>query len=123
MGNPAKRVLVSVDELQRKHAWLGFPYAVIKKFGDDEAGKHAALIAYYGFFSLFPLMLVFVAVLGFLLGSSSHLKSDVVNSVLARFPIIGKDLKFGSVKGSGLALDSELGIQTIISPRPRFAHA
>jgi YihY family inner membrane protein len=101
-----KRVIAAVDDFQRLHAWLGFPYAVVKKFGDDEAGKHAALIAYYGFFSLFPLMLVFVTVLGFFLGKSSHFSQQVVHSVLARFPIIGPQIRdnVGALKGSGLAL-------------------
>src|SRR5207248_7929582 len=65
MGNPVAPLLNKVDGYQRHHPWLGFPLAVVKKFGDDEAGKQAALIAYYGFFSLFPLMLVMVTVLGF----------------------------------------------------------
>ncbi|MBI1378563.1 MAG: ribonuclease BN [Frankiales bacterium] len=37
---------------------FGFPYAVIKKYGDDEGGRHAALITYYGFLSLFPFLLL-----------------------------------------------------------------
>jgi len=78
----------------------------VKKFGDDEAGKQAALIAYYGFFSLFPLLLVLVTVLGFLVGSSSDFANDVVNSVLSRFPIIGDQIQENvrSLEGSGLAL-------------------
>jgi membrane protein len=52
-------VLQAADRFQQRHGVLGFPVAVIKKFGDDEAGKHAALLAYYyGFLSLFPLLLV-----------------------------------------------------------------
>ncbi|HEV3354934.1 MAG TPA: YihY/virulence factor BrkB family protein [Acidimicrobiales bacterium] len=104
MGNPLKGVVDKLDGYQRGHPWLGFPFGVVKKFGDDEAGKQAALIAYYGFFSLFPLMLVFVTVLGFVLGNNSHLKDEVVHSVISRFPVIGDQIKFGSLKGSGLAL-------------------
>jgi YihY family inner membrane protein len=104
MGNPLKGVIDKLDWYQRAHAWLGFPFGVVKKFGDDEAGKQAALIAYYGFFSLFPLMLVFVTVLGFILGNNSHLKDELVHSVISRFPVIGDQIKFGSLKGSGLAL-------------------
>jgi membrane protein len=105
-ANPLKRVLAALDGYQQRHPWLGFPLAVFKKFGDDEAGKQAALMAYYGFFSLFPLLLVFVTVLGFFLGKSSHLRTDIVNSVLARFPIIGDQIRSNihSLKGSGLAL-------------------
>ena len=56
-----------IDAFQKAHPWLALPVAVVKKFGDDQAAQLAALIAYYGFFSLFPLLLVFVAVLGFVL--------------------------------------------------------
>ena len=41
--------------------------AVVRKFGDDQGGNLAALVAYYAFFSLFPLLLVFVTILGFVL--------------------------------------------------------
>jgi membrane protein len=57
------RVIAWADGLQRRHGVLGFPYAVIKKYGDDEGGRHAALITYYGFLSIFPLLLLGVAVL------------------------------------------------------------
>jgi membrane protein len=59
-----ERVLRAIDQFQQRHSVLGFVVGVAKKFGDDQAGKHAALLAYYGFFSLFPLLLVFVTVLG-----------------------------------------------------------
>ena len=104
MKNPLTGVIDKLDGYQRRHTWLGFPMGVVKKFGDDEAGKQAALIAYYAFFSLFPLMLVFVTVLGFFLGNNSHLKDEVVHSVISRFPVIGDQIKFGSLKGSGVAL-------------------
>ena len=37
--------------------------AVVKKYGDDEGGRQAALITYYGFLSIFPLVPLGVAVL------------------------------------------------------------
>ena len=48
------------DAYQQRHRWLAIPMAVVKKFGDDQAGNLAALVAYYAFFSMFPLLLVFV---------------------------------------------------------------
>ncbi len=106
MANPLAGVIEGVDRYQRSHTWLGYPLAVTKKFGDDEAGKQAALIAYYGFFSLFPLILVLVTVLGFFVGHNSKLQSQVVHSVFSRFPMIGDQIRHnvGSLKGSGLAL-------------------
>jgi YihY family inner membrane protein len=96
----------ALDRLQQRHSWLGFAAAVIKKFGDDEAGGMAALIAYYGFVSLFPLLLVLVTVLGFVLEGDPKTQADVLHSTLGQFPIIGDQLQrnIHSLKGSAGAL-------------------
>jgi membrane protein len=98
----------AVDDYQQRRRWLAFPVAVVKKYGEDQAGNKAALLAYYGFFSLFPLLLVAVTVLGFALQGSSDLSDRVVDSALAQFPIIGDQIRAtveGSrLRGSGLAL-------------------
>ena len=57
------RIIAWADRVQRRHGLLGFPYAVIKKYGDDDGGREAALITYYGFLSIFPLLLLGVAIL------------------------------------------------------------
>ncbi len=79
----------AIDRFQRRHGWAGFPFAVVRKYGDDQAGYLAALIAYYGFFSVFPLMLVFVSVLGIVLANSPQLQQQIIDSALAQFPIVG----------------------------------
>ena len=56
-----------LDAYQRRHRRLGFPLAVVYKFTDDQGSYLAALIAYYGFLSLFPLLLLLVTILGFVL--------------------------------------------------------
>ena len=55
------------DDYQQKRKWLALPVAVVKKFGDDQGGNLASLVAWYGFFSLFPLLLVFATILGYVL--------------------------------------------------------
>jgi YihY family inner membrane protein len=99
-----QQVMRAADRFQKRHPALAFAVAVFKKFGDDEAGKHAALIAYFGFFSLFPLLLLLVTLLAFFLGGHSHFEERVVHSVLGRFPVIGQQLRVHSLKGSGIAL-------------------
>jgi membrane protein len=47
-----------LDELQRRHPVFGFPLAVLYKYIDDQGGYLSALIAYYAFVSLFPLLLL-----------------------------------------------------------------
>lgn len=86
------RILVAVDSWQRSHAAAAVPVAVLKKFGDDRASSLAALMAYYAFFSLFPLLLVFVSVLGFVLEGDPSLQEDIIDSTLARIPVIGAQL-------------------------------
>src|SRR5438128_3332172 len=88
-----ERVLRAADRFQQRHGALGFPVGVVKKFGDDHAGKHAALLAYYGFFSLFPLLLVFVTVLGYALANNPGLQRQLIDTVIARFPGFGPQLQ------------------------------
>jgi membrane protein len=83
----------SFDSLQQRHRWLAFPIAVWRKFGDDQAGNLAALVAYYAFLSTFPLLLVLVTVLGLVLAGNPGLQQDVLNSALAEFPLIGTQLR------------------------------
>jgi membrane protein len=92
------------DRFQQRHAWLGFPLAVQQKYSEDQGGYLAASIAYYGFFAIFPLLLVFVSVLGFVLRGHRHLQRTIVDSALGQFPIVGNDLKIHSLSGNGLAL-------------------
>jgi membrane protein len=82
----------ALDRRQRRHAAAAFLVAVVRKFLDDRASRLAALIAYYAFFSLFPLLLVFVSVLGFVLEGDPDLRADVLDSALARIPVIGAQL-------------------------------
>ena len=41
-----KAALARLDERQQEHAWLAFPLAMSKKFGDDNGGNIAAVIAW-----------------------------------------------------------------------------
>jgi len=76
------RVIAWADRLQRRHGVLGFPYAVVKKYGDDAGGREAALITYYGFLSIFPLLLLGVAVLSRVLASNPDLRERLITAVV-----------------------------------------
>jgi len=92
------------DRFQQRHRWLGFPLAVLQKYSDDQGGYLAATISYYAFFSIFPLLLVFTTVLGFVLGGHGSFYNSLVNSALGQFPVIGRQLHTHSLSGNGLAL-------------------
>jgi membrane protein len=94
----------TLDRLQQRHRVLGFPLAVRQKYSDDQGGSLAATIAYYGFFSVFPLLLVLVTVLGYVLQGRPHLEHRIVGSALGQFPIVGNELRQQSLRGNGVAL-------------------
>jgi len=92
------------DRIQQRHRWLAIPSAVLKKFGDDQGGSLAALVAYYAFFSLFPLLLAFVTILGFVLQGNEDAQHSVEHSVLGQFPVIGDQIEVHALTGHTLAL-------------------
>jgi YihY family inner membrane protein len=101
-----QRLVSEVDQAHRRRPWLAIPVAVVKKFGDDDAGNSAALIAYYGFLSMFPLLLAFTTILGFVVHDNPDLQQKLLDSALANFPVIGTQIEnnLGALQGSVLAL-------------------
>ena len=81
-----------IDEVQRKRRILGFPLAVTYKFFDDQGGYLAAVLTYYAFVAIFPLLLIGSSILGFVLQGQPDLQRDILNSALAQFPIVGDQL-------------------------------
>jgi YihY family inner membrane protein len=109
-----------LDDFQRRHRWAALPIAVVYKFVDDQGSYLAALMTYYGFLSLFPLLLLAATVLGFVLHGDPALQHRVLGSALRQFPIIGKQISsnihayrgssLGIVVGVAVALYGGLGV-------------
>jgi YihY family inner membrane protein len=101
-----ERLLRAIDRFQQRHSVLGFPFGVVKKYGDDRGGRHAALLAYYGLLCLFPLLLVFVTVVGYALANDPQLQDDVIDTLARQFPVLGTQIEgsIRTIQGSGLAL-------------------
>ena len=104
--------LRSIDRFQRERRGLGFVVAILKKYSDDQGPQLAAVITYYAFFSLFPLLLVATTVLGYVLQDDKTLQDEILNSFVKDIPVIGQQLKDNvtSLRGSGVAL--ALGLAT-----------
>ena len=90
--NPIEKVVRRIDRAQQGFGPAAFVFGVVKKFGDDRAGSLAALIAYYGFLSLFPLLLLLVTILGIVAGHSESFAKSVEHSALSQFPVVGTQL-------------------------------
>ena len=104
--NLVQRAVRAADALQQRHAWLAVPVAVWKKFGDDQAGNLAALVAYYAFVAIFPLLLVLVTVLDLVLKNNPGLREKVLNAALRQYPVVGPQLEhsIGRLHGTPIAL-------------------
>jgi uncharacterized BrkB/YihY/UPF0761 family membrane protein len=96
----------ALDRFQRPRPWVAIPLAVVKRFGDCDAGNLAAAIAYYGFFSLFPLLMVLSSLAGYSLRDHPDLQQRLLDSALAQFPVVGAEIRTNvrSIQGSGLAV-------------------
>lgn len=97
-----RSVTERLDAFQRRHTWANIPLAVIYKFADDQGGYLAALITYYGFLSVFPLLLLLTSILGVVLRSNPHLQDQILESVLSQFPVIGNQLGDPRALGGGV---------------------
>jgi membrane protein len=94
-----------LDKLQQRHKGVGFVIAVIYKYLDDQGGYLAALITYYAFVSLFPLLLLMTTALGVVLAGHPDLQQQVVQSTFSQFPVIGSQLQRpGELSGGAVAV-------------------
>jgi len=120
--NPVERVVRSLDRVQQRNRVAGLVVAVVKKFGDDRGPSLAALLAYYGFLSLFPLLLVFTTILGFI--GNTDLQRNMVGTALAEFPVFGQQIGKNAthpLTGSGIGL--AVGLALLLYGSLGVAHA
>jgi YihY family inner membrane protein len=103
-GERLRAVRSRIDGLQRRHAVVGFAYAVVRKYVDDEGGRLAALLTYYGFLSAFPLLLIAVAVATQVLASYPELRDELIDTLLG--PALQQDIEqaLANLPPSGLPL-------------------
>jgi YihY family inner membrane protein len=92
------------DRFQRRHPPLAIAVAVLRNISDQGAGNASVLIAYWSFFSIFPLLLLFSTILGFVLQGHPSVERSLLHSALKQFPIVGSDLRSLHGSGAGLAI-------------------
>jgi uncharacterized BrkB/YihY/UPF0761 family membrane protein len=100
-----QRVLATSDHWQQRTRPVGLAYAVVKKFGDDQANQYVVALGWYGFVAIFPLLLVVITIFGFI--GAPSLGHQIV-STLHEFPVVGSQFNpehsSKSLHGSGLGL-------------------
>jgi YihY family inner membrane protein len=85
-------VVRRVDCFQQRHLVTSVFFGLTKKYGDDNAGALASNIAFSAFGTVFPLLLLLVTSLGIVLAHDPALRTRVLHSALAQFPVIGTNL-------------------------------
>jgi uncharacterized BrkB/YihY/UPF0761 family membrane protein len=91
-------------KVARRSPKLALPAAIAQRYSERRCGQLAALIAFTGFLSIFPLMIALNTTLDIILSGRPHLRHRLVTTTLGSVPVIGDQLKVGSSHGSGLAL-------------------
>lgn len=99
-------ILEKLDDLQRRFRVTAFAFAVQKKFSEDRGSYLAAMITFYGFLSIFPLLLASFTVAAYVM-AGDHAAITTVEKHLGSYPVLGpavKQLEGESLRGSPLAL-------------------
>jgi YihY family inner membrane protein len=102
----------AADRFQARRPWTAIPVAVWRKFQDDQASYLAALVTYFGFIAIFPLLLIFATILDMTVSSNPGLHKDLLNSALMQYPVIGQEISsnIGEVPQTGLPLAIGIGV-------------
>jgi len=109
-----KRLLARFERFQQQHRALALPVAVFKRFGEHNGSRLAATVSYYSFFSVFPLLLVLVTVLGIVLEGNETLRTDLVDGALGQIPVIGDQIADSSQPLTGSIAVLVVGLATAV---------
>ncbi len=90
--NPIGRAIRRVDAVQQRHKVPAFVAGITRKYGDDNGGVLVSSLAYSGFVSLFPLLLVLVTLLALVASGDSAFRQRALNAVAGQVPLIGHQL-------------------------------
>lgn len=82
----------SVLALRHRSALVNTVVRAADQYRIHRIGRNAALISHYGFLSLFPLYLAFTTIIGLVLDSRPELAEDIIDTALARIPIVGPQI-------------------------------
>jgi inner membrane protein YhjD len=57
------------------------------------SGRNASLLSFWGFLSIFPMLVVATTIIGFLLEDNERLQEEIVDGALNSIPVLGEQLK------------------------------
>ena len=102
--------------LRARQRWprVDFLFSGIDGFVRHRTGRNAALLAHYGFLSVFPMIVVLTTILGFVLESHEHLRTTIVDSALTNVPLVGETIQTNASSLTGNAVVLIVGLATTL---------
>jgi YihY family inner membrane protein len=79
-------IVQNVDRAQKRRPIAAVAVATFKKFSEDRSTNLAAMVAFWGIFSIFPLFLVLITVLAWVLPASD--RTDVLGHIAKMLPLL-----------------------------------
>jgi membrane protein len=80
------RQLERIDDAQQRREKLAIAFATVKKYGEDGSSNLASMIAFWAFFSIFPLLLALITILGYVLPSGT--RTEVLARIASFMPLL-----------------------------------
>jgi YihY family inner membrane protein len=104
--NTLERGVQRFDRLQQRQPVLGLPIGVVRKFADDRASAFGALLTFYGFLAMFPLLVIGLTMLGRLAAADPEVEQALLDSVVGQIPVVGGMIEddVSSLQAGGLGL-------------------
>jgi YihY family inner membrane protein len=95
-----------VMSARRRFAAVDVGVEMLDGFRRHQTGRNAAVLAYWGFLSIFPLLLAATTILGFVLEGNEDLRDDILDSALSQIPVVGATIEenAGALEGNTWAL-------------------
>ena len=93
-------------DLRSKHPSIEIGVDTLDGWRRHLSGRNASVLAFFGFVSIFPLLLAATTILGFVLQDNEELQQRIIDGALADIPVLGQQLQNDptSLNGSVWAL-------------------
>lgn len=100
-----------VIRLRERHVSIDVFVDMLDGWRRHISGRNASVLAFFGFLSIFPLLLAATTILGFLLEGNKDLQQRIIDGALADIPVLGQQLEADptSLSGNWWALIIGLG--------------
>ncbi len=99
---------------RRRFPSVDFAFSGIDGFVRHRTGRSAALMAHYGFISVFPLLIAMTTILGLVLQNRPDLQKRIIDSTLANIPIVGETIGTNPDALTGSVVVLVLGLATTL---------